>query len=99
VVLIPILKQLFDAIFREKQLSPTMYHGIISQVYKGEKDKSLLSNWRPLTMLNVDYKILTKILTLRLKKFMSKLVHPNQTCSVPGRDIRDGISLIYNVLH
>ena len=60
--LVPNLKILFDECFRRKFLPPSLYSGIVSQIYKGEGSKSERKNWRPLTMLNVDYKILTKIL-------------------------------------
>jgi len=76
-----------------------MYSGIISLLYKGEKDRHDLSNWRPLMMLNVDYKILTKVLVNRLKEVLPDIVHKDQTCAVKGRGIRDGISFIYNILH
>ena len=78
-------------------MANSMHTGIISQLYKGKGEKSERSNWRPLTMLNVDYKILAKILTERLKNVMGKLVHPDQTCGVSGRDIRDGIMQMYNI--
>ena len=38
------------------------YTGIISLMYKGAGDRSLRENWRPLTLLNVDYKIYAKVL-------------------------------------
>ncbi len=48
-------------------------------------------------MLNVDYKILAKVFMLRMKKVMADLVHPDQTCAVPQRDMRDGLLSLYNV--
>ena len=97
--LVPNLKILYDECFRRKILPPSLYSGIVSQIYKGEGSKNERKNWRPLTMLNVDYKILTKILNKRLSTVMSKIVHPDQTCSVPGRDIRDGVSNIHNIVN
>jgi len=98
-LLAPRLQRLFSLSFRNKKLPASMYSGVISLLYKGEKDKHDLSNWRPLTMLNIDYKILTKVLVNRLKDVLPTIVHKDQTCAVKGRDIRDGIALIYNVLH
>jgi hypothetical protein len=97
--LVPTLKRLYTVIFEKSELSKSMYTGVISQLYKGSSEKTSMSNWRPLTMLNVDYKILAKILVNRLKVVMPHIVHKSQTCAVPGRDIRDGVSLLYNVIH
>ncbi len=98
-LLIPLLQKLFIEFFALGYLSQTtMYRGIISMLYKGKGSRQDRSNWRPLTMLNVDYKILAKILTIRANSVMSKLVHPNQTCAVKGRDIRDGLLSLYNTV-
>lgn len=96
--LIPILTKLYNEIFKVDEMSSSMYYGIISQLYKGKGDRTLKQNWRPLTMLNVDYKILAKVLLNRIKPIAEKLVHPNQNCSVPGRDIRDGVLTLINLI-
>ncbi|KAK3566556.1 hypothetical protein QTP86_000617 [Hemibagrus guttatus] len=49
---------------------------------KGERTE--LANWRPITLLMVDYKILAKLMVLRLREVMARVVHPDQTCGVPG---------------
>ena len=97
-ILTPILRKVFIASFARKQLPQTMYHGIISQIYKGKGNRLERNSWRPLTMLNTDYKILAKLLTLRVNKVMSLLVHTDQNCAVPGRDIQDGILHLYNTM-
>ena len=94
---VPILQMLFRNCFARHELSPSMQLGIISQLFK-KGDRTKRENWRPLSMLNVDYKILTKVLTLRLKTVATKLVHSDQTCAVPGREIKDGIFNLYNII-
>ena len=49
-------------------LSTEQKRGVISLIPKKEADRLILHNWRPITLLNVDYKILTKALALRLKR-------------------------------
>ena len=49
-------------------------------------------------MLNVDYKICSKALAIRLSKVLSSIIHPDQTCSVPGRSIFDNLILLRDVL-
>jgi exonuclease III len=97
-ILAPFLSILYTEIFNQKILCNSMYSGMISQIYKGSGSRTDRKNWRPLTMLNVDYKILARILVSRLRNVMHKIVHPDQNCSVPGRDIRDGLSQIYNII-
>ena len=47
-----------------------------------DKDKCLISNWRPIPLLNVDYKIISKIFASRLKKVLSNLISSQQTVYV-----------------
>ena len=57
-----------------------------------------IKNWRPISLLNCDYKIATKALTLRLKAVLHHIISPDQTCSVPGRSIQDNLILIRDSL-
>ena len=66
--------------------------GVISLLPKGgSKDPSFLKNWRPLTLLNMDYKILAKTLALRLKPVLQHIIGPQQTGFLAGRQITDNI--------
>ncbi len=96
--LAPILEKLFERCLEQESLTPSMYSGVISLLYKGSGDRLDRSRWRPLTMLGVDYKILTKILMLRMQKVMNGLVDPAQSCAVKGRSIQDSILALYNVV-
>lgn len=60
---------------------------MISLIPKKDKDRKYIGNWRPISLLNVDYKILAKALALRVSPLIPKLVHLNQTGFVPGRFI------------
>lgn len=53
-----------------------------------------MKKWRPITLLNSDYKIYTKAVALRLQRVMGSLIHPNQTGFMPGRIIGDSIRSI-----
>ena len=57
-----------------------------------------MSNWRPITLLNVDYKIVTRALAKRLQVIMTSIINSDQTGYVKGRYIGENIRLIEDVL-
>ena len=63
-----------------------------------EKDIRFIKNWRPISLLNVDTKILSKALALRLKKVINTLISSDQTAYVPGRCIGESVRLISDLL-
>ena len=72
--------------------------GWICPLYK-KKDRRDIANYRPITLLNSDYKLLTKILTLRLASSAPHIIHENQAGFIPGRVITDQIRLTQMILH
>ena len=52
--------------------------GIIKLIEKKNKDKRYVANWRPISLLNVDVKIASKAITLRLEKVLSDLISADQ---------------------
>ena len=79
------------------ELSNSQKRGILSLLYK-KNDKSKLANWRPISLLNTDYKILAHVLANRLKKVINKLIHTDQTGYLKGRSIGQNIRLIQDVI-
>ena len=69
-------------------------HGIIFLIPKENKYGEYLTNWRPVSLLNVDYKIVTKTIALRLEKILSNIIHPCQSGYVKGTFIGESIRLI-----
>ena len=57
-----------------------------------------IANWRPVSLLNTDYKIFAKVLTNRLKTVIGQIVQPDQSYGVPERTIYDNINLIRDSL-
>ncbi|KAK3533868.1 hypothetical protein QTP70_032989, partial [Hemibagrus guttatus] len=61
-------------------------------------DLTHLKNWRPVSLLCTDYKLLSKALASRLTKVMERLIHQDQTYCVPDRSIFDNVYLIRDIL-
>jgi hypothetical protein len=68
---------------------------VTSLIYK-KGTPSDLNDWRPITMSNVEYKVIAIVLKLRLLPVLPLRIGPYQTCNVPGRSIFDNLSFIRN---
>jgi hypothetical protein len=79
------------------ELSGTQKQGIIILIPKTPHPSST-KDFRPITLLTTDYKILMKVLANRLKVYLAKLVNIPQKACVPGRTILDAISTIRDVI-
>lgn len=89
--------EVVQAIFKQGELGRSMKEGIITLLFK-KGEKSDLQNWRPITLLNADYKLVAKVLTGRLGRAMPHIVHIDQTCGVPGRSAQWNLQLIRDVI-
>ena len=78
-------------------LSVSQRQGIIVLLYK-KGDNALLKNWRPISLLNIDYKIMTKVLSNRLRTVLPFIINTDQTGAVPGRSIAQSISLTRDII-
>ena len=84
--------------FEVGELSSSQKQATIFLIGKKESDKRLIKNWRPISLLNVDTKILSKAFAIRLKKVIGILVVLEQSAYVPGRFIGEPIRLISDIL-
>lgn len=85
--------------YREGKLSITQRQGIITCLPKGDKPKQFLKNWRPITLLNVIYKLASGSIAERIKQVLDKLISKEQTGFMSGRYIGENTRLIYDILH
>ena len=73
--------------FQEGSLSISQKKGTITLIPKGDIHLTDLKNWRPISLLNVDYKLLSKLLAKRMEQLLPKLIHTDQTGFISGRYI------------
>lgn len=83
----PLFKEMTKQSFNKKMLPDSLNESLITLIPKDEDDRTNMKKYRPISLLNTDYKIITKILTNRLKPHMDKLVHRDQQCAVANRNI------------
>ena len=80
------------------KLTVLQNQGIISLIPKSEKDITFLENWRPISLLNVDYKIATKAIANRLKRVLPNIINNSQTGFLKGRYIGENIRILFELL-
>lgn len=80
------------------KLSITQRRGIIKLIPKKDAEPFFIKNWRPLTLLNSDYKIAAKSIANRLKPLLPDLINYDQTGFIRGRFIGENIRLIDSVI-
>ena len=80
------------------ELSITQKQGVITCIPKGNKDKAYLKNWRPISLLNVAYKIASSSIAYRIKNKISTVINEDQTGFLPGRLMATNIRLLYDIL-
>ena len=88
----------YNAAFETDSLSVSQRRGTITLIPKSDGNLSELSHWRPISLLNVENKILTRILAKRVESFLPKLVNSDQTGFVNGRYIGQNIRLLSDIM-
>ena len=71
---------------------------VIKLIKKKGKNKRLIKIWQPISLLNVDYKIIFKAFESRLKRVLPNLISPQQTAFVENRFIGESSRLIADII-
>ena len=74
-----LLVESFNESFVKGEMSPSQRQAVITLIEKTDQDRCDLKNWRPISVLNVDAKIASKLIAERLKHVLPNLIHQNQS--------------------
>uniref|UniRef100_A0A8C7XZI9 Reverse transcriptase domain-containing protein n=1 Tax=Oryzias sinensis TaxID=183150 RepID=A0A8C7XZI9_9TELE len=94
----PFLHQMFLESIDKELLPTTLTQGLTTLIPKSGKDPLFLDNWRPISLLNNDYKIFATILAKRLKLTLDSVIDETQSGFMSGRHIMNNIRLVLDIL-
>lgn len=98
-LLVPYLMEVLNQAKVEKSFPDSFSNAIISVILKKDKDPNNCASYRPISLLNVDYKIVTKMVAKRLETRLPQLINPDQTGFVVGRLGANNLRRVFNIIH
>ena len=84
--------------FEKGEMSNTQKQAVITLIEKKGKDRCFIENWRPISLLNVDAKIMSKVIATRIKNVLPNIIHHNQSGYVKDRYIGETVRSIYDIM-
>ena len=93
-----VVVEAFNEAFQHGELSASQKQAMIILIAKEGKDLLQIKNYRPISLLIVDYKILSKVLALRITKVLNEVILEDQLGFMKGRNIGEAIRIIDDMI-
>ena len=88
----------FNCSFDSGEMSNSEKQTIITLIDKKGKDRMFLENWRPISLVNVDSKLASKVIANRIKTVLPQIIHHNQSGFIKGRFIGEVARSILDII-
>ena len=92
------LVEVYNYAHLEGNLADSQTKSILRLLFK-KGEREYLKNWRPIALLNTDYKILATTIASRLRPTLPQVIQDHQTCGIPGRTIVDTAMTLRDIVH
>lgn len=92
------LMEMYAYIIDKGELPPTLQEALISLICKPEKDPTLPSSYRPISLLNIDLKLIAKVIALRLDKYLPSLINKDQTGFIRNRNSTNNLRRLFHII-
>ena len=79
-------------------MSTSQRRSMITLIPKPGKDRHYLKNWRPISLLGIDYKIASSAIASRMTMFLPKLISNSQKGFIKGRKLAENIRLLFDLM-
>ena len=93
-----VFMKLVEEFHKEKLDLKRLNYGVITLIPK-IKEANSIKHFRPICLINVSFKIITKLLAVRLGHIADKIIHKSQTAFIKNRNILDGVVSLHEILH
>ena len=84
--------------FKKEEMSNSQRQAVITLIEKKGKDRTCIEKWRPISLVNVDAKIISKVIATRIKNILPHIIHCNQSGYVKDRYIGETIRSIFDIM-